>query len=114
MSFSILLLLPSYVFIFKVYLKEIIYLTEPYLSCGTQDLQSSLQHMGSFSFDRQVLSCTWHSRSSSLIKPGPPALGAWSLSHWTTRKVPKVYLFLLSLFLLQCSSFLYGDPLPFL
>ena len=22
------------------------------------------------------------------IKPGPPALGAWSLSHWTTREVP--------------------------
>ena len=22
------------------------------------------------------------------IKPGPPPLGAWSLSHWTTRKVP--------------------------
>ena len=22
------------------------------------------------------------------IKPRPPALGAWSLSHWTTREVP--------------------------
>ena len=22
------------------------------------------------------------------IEPGPPALGGWSLSHWTTRKVP--------------------------
>ena len=22
------------------------------------------------------------------IKPGPPALGAWSLSHWTTGEVP--------------------------
>ena len=21
------------------------------------------------------------------IEPGPPALGAWSLSHWTTREV---------------------------
>ena len=114
MSFSILLLLPSYVFIFKVYLKEIICLTEPYLSCGTQHLQSSLRHVGSFSFDRQVLSCRWHARSGSLIKPGPPALGAQSLSCWTTREVPKVYLFHLSLFLLQCSSFLYVDPFPFL
>ena len=28
-------------------------------------------------------------RSSSLtgVEPGPPALGAWSLSHWTTREV---------------------------
>ena len=24
------------------------------------------------------------------IKPGPPALGAWSLSHWTTRAVPEI------------------------
>ena len=22
------------------------------------------------------------------IEPGPPALGAWSLTHWTTREVP--------------------------
>ena len=22
------------------------------------------------------------------MEPGPPALGVWSLSHWTTRKVP--------------------------
>ena len=26
--------------------------------------------------------------SSSLTKPGPPVLGAWNLSHWTTRGVP--------------------------
>ena len=24
------------------------------------------------------------------IEPGPPALGAQSLSHWTTREVPKI------------------------
>ena len=22
------------------------------------------------------------------IEPGPPALGTWSLTHWTTRQVP--------------------------
>ena len=22
------------------------------------------------------------------IEPGPPALGAWGLTHWTTREVP--------------------------
>ena len=27
------------------------------------------------------------------IKPGPPALGTWSLSHWTTREVPVIKLF---------------------
>ena len=26
------------------------------------------------------------------IEPGPPALGAWSLSHWTTREVPNSHL----------------------
>ena len=28
------------------------------------------------------------------IEPGPPALGAWSLNHWTTREVP-LYLILI-------------------
>ena len=28
------------------------------------------------------------------IKIGPPALGVWSLSHWTTREVLPVVLFL--------------------
>ena len=27
------------------------------------------------------------------IEPGPPALGAWSLSHWTTREVPSSNVF---------------------
>ena len=26
------------------------------------------------------------------IEPGPPALGAWSLSHWTTRELPACFL----------------------
>ena len=24
------------------------------------------------------------------IESGPPALGAWSLNHWTTREVPQI------------------------
>ena len=31
------------------------------------------------------------------IRPWPPALGAWSLSHWTTREVPPKIFFLLHL-----------------
>ena len=39
-----------------------------------------------FSCDMRTLSCgMW----DPLPWPGPPALGAWSLSHWTTRKVPR-------------------------
>ena len=42
----------------------------------------------------RILSCSMQSHSFGLwdlvpwpgIKPGPPALGAWCLSHWTTRK----------------------------
>ena len=37
----------------------------------------------------------WLVGSSSLtwFEPGPPESGAWSLSHWTTREVPKRYYF---------------------
>ena len=35
------------------------------------------------------LSCSmWGLFSLPGIEPGPPTLGAWSLSHWTTREVP--------------------------
>ena len=38
-----------------------------------------------------ILSCsTWDLVSWPGIEHGPPALGAWSLSHWTTREVPLV------------------------
>ena len=32
--------------------------------------------------------CIWDLVPGPGIKPGAPALGAWSLSHWTTRKNP--------------------------
>ena len=38
------------------------------------------------------------------IKPGPPALVAWSLSHWTTREVP-IYLFIVGSLWLSFTSF---------
>ena len=39
----------------------------------------------------QTLSCSIQDLVSQPgIKPGPPALGAWSLTHWTTREVPMV------------------------
>ena len=43
-----------------------------------------------------LLSCGMHAGSSSppAIEPGPPALGAWSLTHWTTREVPLATYFL--------------------
>ena len=45
----------------------------------------------------RTLSCSgWDLVSWSGIEPGPPLWGAWSLSHWTTRKVTRA----LSLFFL--------------
>ena len=60
----------------NVFLKIFFYLAVPGHSCGMQDLQS----------------LSWCLKFGSLkgIKPGPPALGAWNLSHWTTREVPPV------------------------
>ena len=38
------------------------------------------------------------------IEPGPPALGAWRLSHWTTRKVPLSPILNWAVFLLLSSK----------
>ena len=51
----------------------------PGLSCGTQDLPCSVR----------ALSCgMWDLVPWPGMEPGPPALGARSLNHWTTREVP--------------------------
>ena len=44
-----------------------------------------------FSCSMQTLSCGMRDLVPRPgIKPGPPALGARSLSHWTTREVPRI------------------------
>ena len=48
-----------------------IYLVVPGLSCGTWTLNHNM----------------WDLVPWPGIEPGPPALGAWNLSHWTTREV---------------------------
>ena len=54
---------------------------------------------GIFSCGMRTLSCgMWDLVPWPEIEPGPPALGAWSLSHWTTREVPLIFV-LLSLYL---------------
>ena len=45
-----------------------------------------LQHTGSLVAACELLVVAWGSSSLIGIKPGPPALGAWSLSHWTNRE----------------------------
>ena len=47
------------------------------------------------------------------IKHRPPALGAWSLSHWTTRKVPVMFAFHTDPLLKGDSSWLISEiPVP--
>ena len=55
------------------------FLAAAVLSSSTWDHPSSLQHVGSSSL--------------TSVEPGPPALGAQSLSHWTTGEVPFTALF---------------------
>ena len=78
----------------------------PGLSCGMQDLL--VVACGIFSCGMQTLSCgmrdlvPWPG-----VEPRPPALGAWSLSHWTIREVPlSIYFYLL------CPSALAWAPIP--
>ena len=55
-----------------------------------------LQHLGSSTFIAafELCSCIMQDLVPGPgIKPRPPALGAWHLSRWTSRKVPAWYLF---------------------
>ena len=57
------------------------------------------------------LSCSmWDLVPSPGIKPWPPALGAWSLSHWTTREVPSWVLrsWILIVFFIFKNIYLFG------
>ena len=91
------LLICSSVFLIFIYLY--IYLVVPGLSCSMQSL----------SCDMCVL-VPW-------IEPGPPALGVWSLCHWTTRDFPSSYImqfFVTKSHLLLFSFwFLYLTPILF-
>ena len=49
---------------------------------------------GIFSFSMRTLSCImWDLVPWTETEHGPPAMGAWRLSHWTTRRVPRVLTF---------------------
>ena len=75
--------LGKYIYIYSTSIYLFIYLAVSGLSCGMQDLQ--LLHMNS--------SCGMEDPVPWLgIEPGPPALGAWSPSHWTIRKALGKYI----------------------
>ena len=86
-----------------------IYLAAPGLSCGILDLQCSLQHAGPLILTCELFNCgMWDLGPWSGIRLGPPALGVWSLSHWTTRVVPSCLLWHITSFglnILTCGGF---------
>ena len=49
-----------------------------------------------------VVACMRDLVSRPGIKPGPPALGAWSLTRWTTREVPIAHRSFLFIYLFVC------------
>ena len=66
-----------------------------------------------YSCSMRTLSCGMHVGSNSPpgIEPGPPALGAWSLTHWTTREVPVQTALKEIIRLLFCFLIIYQDHL---
>ena len=72
-----LLSLASFIFIFFIFIDLFIWLcwaAHRLLSCSTRALSCSMQDLV----------------PRAGVEPGPPALGAWSLNHWTTREVPSL------------------------
>ena len=88
---------------------KIFSLAAPGLSCGTWDLRYGMFSCGIFTCSMQdllvaacrllvaapgllVAECMWDLVPRPGIEPGPPALWAQSLTHWTTGEVPKILL----------------------
>ena len=71
-------------------------------SCGIGMWDLLVAACGIFSCGMQTLNCgMWDLVPRPGIEPRSPALGAWSLGHWTTREVPLVSNFLKKIFLNQ-------------
>ena len=63
---------------------------------GALALNCSTRARGIFPYGMLTLSCSmWDLVPWPGIEHGPPALGAWSLSHWPTREPPPPPLFLM-------------------
>ena len=68
--------------------------------CSMQDL-FYLQHAGSF----RIFNCSmWDLVPWPGIEPGPLILGAWNLSHWTTRDVLFMWTFDFIVVSLKCKG----------
>ena len=79
----------------RYYFFKLIFIYLFWLRCARSSLQhvgSSLQHVGSLVAACGLLVATsmWDLVPRPGIEPRPPALGVWSLTHWTTREVPLI------------------------
>ena len=83
---STLLLSTLFSLYFQIFIDLFIYLTKPGLSYSMWNLQSSLWHARSLAVARELHN--WDLVPWPGIKPRLPALGMWSLNHWTTRVLP--------------------------
>ena len=76
----------------------------PSLNCSLWDLWSLLQHAGSLAVARELGWDMWGRVPLPGMEPGPPALGALSLGHWTIREVLSHKLFkVLMMWIWECS-----------
>ena len=84
------------------------------LHCGTRDIY--LWHVGSLvvAWELLVEACMRDLVPRPGIEPGPPALGVWSLTHWTTREVPaKSFYHEQVLNFMKCILYIYWDNYMF-
>ena len=69
----------NYLFVYLfIWLYQVLVTARKIFSCGLWILNYSM----------------WNLVSLTGVEPWPPALGAWSLSHWTSREVPVASIFL--------------------
>ena len=79
--------LNAFFFFFSIYLfrlHQVLVAARGIFSCGMRDLLV-------VDADFLVAACMRDLVPQPEIEPGPPALGAWSLTHWTTREVPNTF-----------------------
>ena len=80
-SFPFQLLLFIYLFIY-------LFLAGPGLRCGTQDLLVAACGLLVAACELLVAARMRNLVPQPGMEPRPPAVGTWSLTHWTTREVP--------------------------
>ena len=75
-----------WLFVFSLFKKNYLFIWLRWVSVAARGIFVAM--CGIFSCGKRALSCWMQLAPWPGIEPRPPALGAWSLNHWTTREVP--------------------------